>query len=167
MDLNDIEGRAEGLALDLADATSVSQAGLLQTQLQGLKDLALIKSVRYSRDAGERGSQTRTAAQPVAVRCKSFRSGVVFNSKPTQEIRLQCVFSENHPGLHRDREGVRWDSDPEPTKPAVDRLHELVSYARECGQQYAAESRVTDDPKAIISFDFAEKLEEILLEGGL
>jgi hypothetical protein len=92
-------------------------------------------------------------------------------------LNYLCTKGAPHGGQHG-HAGVFWSDLPEPTKPAVDRLHELVSYLiteserahdlagqNQIGGMDASADRFSAVSKAYD--DAATKLQEILQEGGL
>lgn len=95
--------------------------------------------------------------------CPLFRTALTIHG-----VRLTA----GHAGLHND--GGKTSGD-EPTKPVADRLHELVSYLREAlsfqadrsAQSTDAPSQNWHDGQSKAYTDAAEKLEALLMEGGI
>lgn len=97
---------------------------------------------------------------------------------------LPCTLYSGHSGQHQHEGGetdpsARWDGESglafqnitEPTKPAVDRLHELVSYCKQNAEAADAYAITPDEHQVVAEAkayrDIATKLEEILREGSL
>lgn len=256
LSLSEIEEKAQEFAGHLIGTPSRASADLYRSKLKGLRDLALIMQVADNRatwnaQVGMRERELvameQTAANVTEAlakqaptqperRCEIQREAIVLGEKPDRTIQLQCLLADGHPGLHTDREGVRWDEEvrfvqpaptgpqcpstlrisqdeqytcrfaaghggdhlsegddvmrwtgpgngkqeAEPTKPAVDRLHELVSmwngFSRDqdlaarnvvVTDAETAESRGYLDGQAVAWGKAASMLQDILTEGGI
>lgn len=183
--LSDIESMATDLAQQLLEAGK-QEALLIGLRLEGLRDLAQIIQVGDGRIA-------RTAELEV----KQQALEAMGSSKPTTGVppcpsRLQlskdeyyvCVLGYQHAGPHTGG-GTSWTGPgnagkldavkPDPTKPAADRLHELLSYLIEKRDEDAVLAReggtpVIRDQAASRRYAYGEvatKLESILMEGGI
>lgn len=205
MTLNEIEEKAQELAGYLLVAGK-QEALLLGIQIEGLKDLALIMSARdrrHERNAhvGMRGEENalrqreltamEQAAATIGRQVLGQRSepGAVagppcpFTLSLGEKEYYVCTLPASHDGPHRG--GGKWWEGPgnggkaevaEPTKPAVDQLHELLSYlinqserelvrSQSDGKNPDEASRHLGESKAYD--DAATKLQEILQEGGI
>lgn len=160
LSLSEIESRADALTLKLVHANTGRQEALqLGVQIEGLRDLAQIKAtVAHQARVGVQAKLGLPMQMPWApnqilpreTRCKSSRNGVVFGD-PQRQIVLQCLLADDHPGLHTDREGVKWDND-NPAKCGVRwswqganvRHHEICTeLAGHIGQHYNANTDTT------------------------
>lgn len=186
MNLEEIEAKADELAALMLE---VVQVGDIPARLEGLAHLAQIKAVRDRRhvwnahvgmrerdnemrqreiSAMEVAADAASRAIPPAGGCTSRINSLIPGHPP-----LLCELSHGHPGRHLSG-NTSWDLEAEPTKPAVDRLHELVSYleaskegadqADDGGDRYES-GRLDGMSKAYR--DAATKLQEILSEGGI
>lgn len=166
MDLSEIEAKADQLAQKLADPDiSRTRAELLGIRLQGLAHAAQIKSTVAFRKERESQPLIQYPAAPI--------NGPCGHRAPTHRL-IGCTLPAGHLGGHTDGE-LTW-SGPEPTKPAVDRLHELVSMWRgfSRGQDAKADAVLASpeqlgyhNGQAVGWGKAASMLEEILSEGGI
>lgn len=161
MSLSDIEAKAENIAESLMVAGK-SEALLLGIQLEGLRDLAQIKQI------GSQQAQdpAQTDAFIAAKYCLTPGPG-----------SLLCWDLKGHAGPHGMGNDTWSDEqEAEPTKPAADRLHELMSYLLgQCNSHYQTHSTHTGGSVGAQQHlaaskaydDAAQKLDEILREGGI
>lgn len=163
MELSEIEAQADALLERLASTSSAGEVRDICFRLDGLKNAAQIKSTVAFRKEREAVAPLplwgALPAVPGFVRCPAtkLQGGWTY--------RCESVAGHTPAGAH-DWRGSPNPPDEEPTKPAVDRLHELVSY----GEQMEASNRTVEYPcpdAADAYQDMASKLEEILREGEL
>jgi hypothetical protein len=158
VNLEEIEAKANNVADSLMIAGR-GEAELLALRLQGLKNLAQIKSTVAFRKERENQPLLSYPTAPLPAIC-GVQSPQIWAGE--RYVSQTCRVQAGHAGLHRSAQGAEWSEgvSAEPTKPAVDRLHELVSYIRE-GQKDAPFASAEE------VLDIADKLEEILREGSL
>jgi hypothetical protein len=206
MSLSEIEEKAQELAERLTGTDRSGYADLLRTKLQGLKDLAQIIAFRdrrheWNSSVGMRSedrilrerelaAMEQTAAN-VSRQVLGQRTEAVTAASPPCPSTLTlgdreyyvCTLPAPHDGSHMGG-GMSWTGPgnggkaevAEPTKPAADRLHELVSYLTATSKRdfdlskthtggsvgstkHLAASKAYDDA--------ATKLQDILQEGGI
>ena len=189
MDLNEIEAEADKLTGLMLLACEAETAHLL-SKLDGLHHLAGIKATVAFRKEREAEDSGRLAAYqlgvPVPTRSPGgFEDGKAKHNEPEPgrcqvtefDVGTQrnCLLSAGHQPAGRHVWGP-WRPVPEeePTKPAVDRLHELVSYLIACSErghrlnETHPERDLRHEVAASKAYDdAATKLQEILSEGGL
>jgi hypothetical protein len=167
MSLSDIEAKAENIAESLLIAGK-NEAELLGIHLQGLRDLAQIKEAKAF------GAASETEERPVPKACPS-------TFQLSKDEYYVCVLPFEHAGQHRG--GGMWWAGPgnggekaEPIKPAIDRLHELLSYliSHSNSEFHQSNKHAPDSAESIKHLaaskaydDGAQKLQEILNEGGI
>lgn len=175
MDLIEIEAATDALLEQLASTTSAGEVRDLCFRLDGMYRGAQVKAIVFGVDRQASSEEFRVRELAAMERAAQAASMAVVQRLPDQEaagpcwdqipttgigVPTRCTLKAGHAGAHTDG-GAIWQMDqPEPTKPAVDRLHELVSFIREGqkGAPFASAEEV---------MDIADKLEEILKEGTL
>lgn len=172
MSLSDIEEKADDYASRLLSTASRSNADLYGSKLRGLRDLAQIKAVGMEAQAWG-----TPQPDPRNVSGLCFAISPLAIGKPPYPC---CELMRGHDGAHS--EGTtNWTNaaekqDAEPTKPAADRLHELLSYLIQQSEQSLEKSNhvMQESPpwrKHLAASkaydDAAQKLQEILTEGGI
>jgi len=172
MDLNEIESATDALLERLASTESAAEVRDLCFRLDGMYRGAQVKAIVFGVDRQASSEEFRARELAAMERAAQAASMAVAANIPKPTCiavdRLgvaKCALPAGHTGRHEDGgfAPLSWPNDdpyPEPTKPAVDRLHELVSFIREgqAGAPFASAEEV---------LDIADKLEEILREGTL
>jgi hypothetical protein len=193
MSLNDIEAKADELAQAL-DGAGAALAKDLTTKLEGLAYAATIKRVADDRAihnvliglrdrevvAMEQAAEanTKIAAQQAKTALTNGLAGLCRCSWTSRQ-----AMDESNTVLGPHHEGAcplwRLNAAVEPTKPAVDRLHELLSYfvgqANDCANEAARRRDVVGeegrkqpgDYMSVVYNEAADKLRDILDEGML
>jgi hypothetical protein len=147
VDLKEIEDKADELAERVISTPSLGTTTLHAGQIKALKDLAIIKaavSQRADYDAAKAMRERELAAMEAVAASNESMAAAYAGATPEAA---------------------------EPTKPAADRLHELLSYFIQ--QSEAPINGQTPDTerqgmmRAMYYDDAATKLQEILTEGGI
>ena len=162
MELNEIEAQADALLERLAGFTvGAGEARDICFRLDALSSAASIKAtVAHQKRADNQAYMPTHAYMPAPVSLQQC---------PATEFVRGDAFRCSKPAGHMPAAAHAWMlavPAEEPTKPAADRLHELVSY----GKQMEASNRTVEYPcpdAADAYQDMATKLDEILREGLL
>lgn len=170
MDLHEIEAKADELAEKMLATEHRQERTHHMWALEGLQRLAQIKAtVAFSKER-----EQATTAPAATDRCGVWGSGGY--------DALVCTKGSPHGGAHFDENVQTYfqatELSADPTKPAADRLHELVSYFVQQSEEAATvHQRVSGVPRrhahtaaaaASRAYDdAATKLQEILQEGGI
>lgn len=193
MDLTELNEYADQLLETLKGTESAAEVRDIVFRLDGLHSGAHIKAAAASRcgnqaptvegiwcalPSGHDGFHSDgTTFNPVTwgIQCGVRWSWQGANGKHF-EI---CTQPAEHQGLHYNRATDTTIAGNEPTKPIADRLHELVSYCRTeeesaiaTADQHREDSGLTarkypEDHEAGVYRELADKLEALLMEGGI
>lgn len=188
MSLSEVEKRADALTQVLIHGnTGRQQALLLGVQIEGLRDLAQIKAIADNRAEHNVavGMRERELAAMEAVAANIPSQGICgaqSRSVWTGErmVPQTCRVSAGHSGWHKSAQGMEWtEGEAAPTKPIADRLHELVSYCRAEADRESHEAETAREHSGLTARkqfgdvaadaykDAADKLQELLMEGGI
>lgn len=193
-----IQQTAEVTLLKLLSTDSKTEQMFHAIRLESLKHMAELKSTISWQN--ERKQQTDAMTSVAAKMPEPAPSVPVMETVLTPDYtqapcpsvmnlggddRYVCALPFGHESQHRG-DGMWWSGagnatklTPEPTKPAVDRLYELVSYCRGSADACATEAEAQRDVvgqearkqpgdyEAAVFSELSDKLQDILSEGGI
>jgi hypothetical protein len=180
MNLSEIEEKAQELLTAVLGEDHTSRAEHTYRKLRCLREVAQIIAVGDGRIA-------RTAELEIKKQALAAMGGglagpchaVAPMGRVGDESPIFCQLQSGHVGSHMSEENGRaiWpNTGPELTKPAADRLHELVSYCTQQSNEAHLEADREQESliqharlqeRSLCYADVGQKLQDILTEGGI
>lgn len=156
MNLEEIEAKADELLTSVLSEDHASRAEHSARKLRCLELTARIKATVASRKERETERARDDALRMREIAAMETAAGAASRAALTQQFARQGeVYSAAVGALAEELQ---------PTKPVADRLHELVSYCREREEYKGRDNEIGADTAY---GDVADKLQEILQEGGI